>query len=84
MHGDRRARRAGVIEMFGPYFVVTAEIVHIDEVTRDLHAVRERRAFNRQDVANVLDHGARLLANVQLADAERVHFNARKRVVFAP
>ena len=69
MHGDRRARRAGVVEMLGPHFVVATEIIHVDEVARDFHAVRERRALGSEDVANVLDHGAGLLTDVQLRNA---------------
>ena len=84
MHGNRRARWASVVEMFGPHFVVAAEIIHVDEVTRDLHAVRERRAFGREDVANGLDHRAGLLTNVQLRNAQRIDFDARERVVLAP
>ena len=39
MHSNRRPRRASVVEMLRPHFVVAAEIVHIDEVARDLYAV---------------------------------------------
>ena len=84
MHSNRRPRRASVVEMLGPHFVVAAEIIHVDEVTRNFYAVRKRRTFGRKDVANVLDHGASLLTDVQFGDAERVYLDARKRVVLAP
>lgn len=84
MHGDGRARRASVIEMFGPHFVITAEIVHVDEIACDLHAIRERRAFSGQNVANVFNHSTGLLTNIQLRNAQGIDFDARERVVLAP
>ena len=83
MHGDRRARGPGVIEIFGPHFVVSREVVHVDEVARDLDAVGERCAFSGEDVANVLDDGAGLRADVETGRAHRVDLNASERVVFS-
>ena len=84
MHGNCSSRRAGVVEIFGPDFVVAREIVHVDEVARDLDTVGERCALGGEDVTDVFDNGARLLANVEVCRAHRIDLNARKRVVLAP
>ena len=84
MHGNRCSRRAGMVEIFGPDLVVAREIVHVDEVARDLDTVGERCALGGEDVTDVFDNGARLLANVEVCRAHRIDLNARKRVVLAP
>ena len=84
MHGNGCSRRAGMVEIFSPHFVVTAKIVHVDEVACDFYAVGERCAFGCEDVANVLDDCAGLRADIEVGRAHRVDFNAGKQVVFSP
>ncbi len=84
MHGNRCSRRAGVVEIFGPHFVVAREIIHVDQVARDLDTVGERCALGGEDVTDVFDDSAGLLANVEVCRAHRIDLNARKRVVLAP
>src|SRR6266508_2605631 len=84
MYGDRRPRRTGLVEVLAVHLVVAAEVVHVHQVRRDADQVLQARADRAQDVADVLDDRAGLLADVQRRGAERVDLGTGDRVVGPP
>src|SRR5450830_27537 len=83
MNRHRRACGAIVIEVFPVYLVITAEVVHVDEESRDFNDVRQLGADAMQDAADILDHGACLRFDVEFGGAHLVDFHSFETVVGA-
>ena len=83
LQGHRGARGSAGIEELAVDGVVAAEVIHVDEIGLHLDEVRERASFAGDDVPNVLDHGARLNADVEHGRTHSVGVGARDRVVGA-
>ncbi|KAG1305593.1 hypothetical protein G6F62_015551 [Rhizopus arrhizus] len=82
MHRDGGARRAIGVEELAVDLIVSTEVVHVDQESTDLDHIGQRGAGGRQDVADVLDDGARLHADVQRGRASwcRSRTGSRRRV----
>jgi hypothetical protein len=72
VHGNRRARRAVVIEEFRVNRVTAAEIGHVDEVGRQLHDIAEARATVGKNPGDDYQHRAGLRADIEARDADCV------------
>ncbi|MNR19866.1 hypothetical protein D3C85_1366800 [compost metagenome] len=81
VHRDRGAGRTIGVEVLAVDLIVSTEVVHVDQECTDFHHVGERGAGGGQDVADVLDDGACLHADVQRGGAHRVDLGARDAVV---
>ncbi len=71
MHGYGGSRRAIVSEILAIDFVVSGEVIHVDEVGGDLDHILQSCPRAAQNVADIFDHGASLHANVELRRSHR-------------
>ncbi len=83
MHGDGGSGRTIVSEKFPIDFVVAAEIVHVHQVSRNLDDVAKLRSRALQDVANVLENGAGLHADVEMGGSEGINLGSGDGVIGA-
>src|ERR1017187_1101447 len=83
MHGHRRSCRTIVSEEFAVYLVIAGEIVHVYKVGREFHYILQLRSRTLQNVADVLNHRTRLLADVEPRCAEWIDFSSSNRIVGA-
>ena len=83
MSGYGRACGSVVVEEFTVDLVVAFEIFHSDEKRCDIDNILEARPGAREDIADVFDHGARLIANFEMRDAPIVDYDAREGVIRA-
>src|ERR1022692_2383476 len=81
MHGHRRSCRTIVSEEFAVYLVIAGEIVHVYKVGREFHYILQLRSRTLQNVADVLNHRTRLLADVEPRCAEWIDFSSSNRIV---
>src|SRR5689334_23764146 len=84
MDSNSCARRAGLVEVLTVDLVVTTEVVHRHQVGRDADQILQPGADRGEDVADVLQYGARLLADVERNRPELVDRSTRDRVVGPP
>jgi hypothetical protein len=83
MNRDCGARGAVVIEKFAVNFVVSSEVIHVDEKRIDLDDIFESHAFAGKNVANVLDNGAGLSADIEASCAQMIDFRAGDGIIGA-
>src|SRR5258708_28404382 len=83
MHSHRRSRWTIVPEKFTIHFVIAAEIIHVRQVGGNLDYVFQLRTHYPQNIANVLDDGSCLGADVELRCPQRIWLGAGNRIVGA-
>src|SRR5277367_268815 len=83
MDGDGGARGTVFGEVLVVNFVVAGEIVHVHEVTGNFDDIAQFRAHAGENVADIVDDGAGLRANVELRRAQGVGFRAGDGVIRA-
>ena len=81
MHRHGGACRPIGVEELAVDLIVATEVIHVDQESTDLGHVGQRRAGGGEDVADVLDDGARLHADVQRGGAHGVDLGAGDAVV---
>src|SRR5690606_22666486 len=79
--GHRGPGRPLLVEELGVDLVVALVVVHVHQVRGDLDEVGQRAAGGLEDVADVLDDGSGLGADVEVGDAHLVGLGAHEGVV---
>src|ERR1700679_3552119 len=83
MDGDGGACRPVFIEVLVVDLVVAGKIVHVHQVAGNLDQVAETCADAGKNVADIVQDGAGLRADIELRRAQRVDFRPGDRVVGA-
>jgi hypothetical protein len=81
MDGNSGSRRSLLGEVLSINFIVTRKIGHVHQERRNFHNVAQFRADACEDIANVLDHGASLEANIEPDGAVRINLGSRDLIV---
>src|ERR1700681_3230344 len=83
VNSHRRSSGPIVAKVFTIDFVVSSEVVHVDEVDRHFDYIFELRAHGFQDVAHVFQDGLRLRSDIELRRSKFVDLRASNGVIGA-
>src|ERR1700684_2824727 len=81
MHGHGCSRRTIVSEEFAIRLVITREIIHVYQISRNLDHILELRSCTPEDVADILDHRSRLHPDVEPGCTQGIDFGTGNRIV---